>query len=66
MKRARRFINRKHRNKWLAGGFAGLLGSAPTLVGIIPWHGSAAGLMVLTAGAFVVAGVAHFLEPSDE
>lgn len=67
MKRAaRRIINRTHRNKWLLGAVAGLMGSAPTLVGLIDWHGSPLVLMTLTAAAFVVAGVSHFVEPDGE
>jgi uncharacterized membrane protein HdeD (DUF308 family) len=64
-KTVKRFVNRKQRNKWLYAGFGGLLSGATSLVPLLEGHVSPVPFAILTAAAFVVAGIAHLIEPDD-
>ena len=65
MSRIRRAVTRKHRNKYLAAGFVGLLGSAPQLASMLEGKVSALTFAAVTVGAFALAGISQVMGDGD-
>lgn len=61
MSRLRRAVSRKHRNKWLTGGFIGVLGCGTSLTPLLEGHVSTWMFVAVTAAAFAIAGISQVL-----